>query len=90
MHVGTVKRMIVLRLYLRHVTVDRHPLFLLPSAVAHKVVAALDRKILLCQVGCTAQAHDFVYKPFPLEFFISMTNSVASPCINTFLYLVDV
>ena len=29
------------------------------SAVAHKVVAGLDRKILLCQVECTAQTHGF-------------------------------
>ena len=61
------------------------------SAVAHKVVAGLDRKILLCQVECTAEAHYFVYKPSPLAFFISVTNSVVSSCINTlFLYLVVV
>ena len=29
------------------------------SAVAHQDLAGLDRKILLCQVVCTAQAHDF-------------------------------
>ena len=59
------------------------------SAVAHRVVAGLDRKILLCQVECTAQAHDFVYKPSPLAFFISVIDSVVLPCINTlFLYLV--
>jgi hypothetical protein len=72
MYVVTINYIIILRLYFWYLIVDRRLVVDAASAAAHKVVAGLDRRILLHLTEHTAWAHGFVDKPSPLVVFISV------------------